>query len=203
MKLSAQSYTSIVDAIKKALERYLSENETSVVTDIYLQPLQDTGELVLYNDNDEELSRVIVQDWTDCVPENFHSSVESDLKQVLGNLQNEGLFDQINLLKPYSIVLVDEEKETIAELLLIDENETMFISDELLKGLDEELDAFLKELLEKEQYQELELTIIDSYCKLLITKKQNVNLTRVIACLLLVIHLTASCARSLISDAVK
>ena len=30
-----------------------------------------------------------------------------------------------------------------------DENETMFISDELLKGLDEELDAFLKELLEK------------------------------------------------------
>lgn len=149
MKLSAQSYTSIVDAIKKAFERYLSENETSVVTDIYLQPLQDTGELVLYNDNDEELSRVIVQDWTDCVPENFHSSVESDLKQVLGNLQNEGLFDQINLLKPYSIVLVDEEKETIAELLLIDENETMFISDELLKGLDEELDAFLKELLEK------------------------------------------------------
>ena len=33
-------------------------------------------------------------------------------------------------------------------------------------------DILLKELLEKEQYQELELTIIDTYCKLLITKKQ-------------------------------
>lgn len=33
-------------------------------------------------------------------------------------------------------------------------------------------DIQLKELLEKEQYQELELTIIDTYCKLLITKKQ-------------------------------
>lgn len=33
-------------------------------------------------------------------------------------------------------------------------------------------DIQLKELLEKEQYQELKLTIIDTYCKLLITKKQ-------------------------------
>lgn len=33
-------------------------------------------------------------------------------------------------------------------------------------------DVRLKELLEKEQYQELELTLIDTYCKLLITKKQ-------------------------------
>lgn len=33
-------------------------------------------------------------------------------------------------------------------------------------------DIELKELLEKEQYQELELTLIDTYCKLLITKKQ-------------------------------
>ena len=33
-------------------------------------------------------------------------------------------------------------------------------------------DILLKELLEKEQYQELELTLIDTYSKLLITKKQ-------------------------------
>lgn len=33
-------------------------------------------------------------------------------------------------------------------------------------------DIILKELLEKEQYQELELTLIDTYSKLLITKKQ-------------------------------
>ena len=43
----------------------------------------------------------------------------------------------------------DEEKETISEHLLVDHEETLLISGELLKGLDEELDAFLKELLEK------------------------------------------------------
>ena len=35
------------------------------------------------------------------------------------------------------------------DLMLVDEEETMFLNDELLKGLDEELDAFLKDLMEK------------------------------------------------------
>jgi hypothetical protein len=51
-------------------------------------------------------------------------------------------------MKPYSFVLVDEDKETIAELLLLDDD-TLLVNEELLKGLDEELDAFLKDLLEK------------------------------------------------------
>ena len=52
------------------------------------------------------------------------------------------------ILKPYSFVLVDEDKETVTELLLVDDD-TMLVNDELLKGLDKELDDFLKELLEK------------------------------------------------------
>jgi hypothetical protein len=43
--------------------------------------------------------------------------------------------------------LVDEDKETLAELLLIDDD-TLLVNEELLKGLDEELDEFLKKLLE-------------------------------------------------------
>ena len=52
-------------------------------------------------------------------------------------------------MKPYSFVLVDEDRETVAELLLVDNEDTLLLNDELLKGLDEELDAFLKDLLEK------------------------------------------------------
>ena len=43
----------------------------------------------------------------------------------------------------------DEDRETVTELLLIDDEDTLLLNDELLKGLDEELDAFLKDLLEK------------------------------------------------------
>jgi hypothetical protein len=42
---------------------------------------------------------------------------------------------------------VDDEKETVAELLLVDDD-TLMLSSELLEGLDEELDDFLKKLLE-------------------------------------------------------
>lgn len=52
---------------------------------------------------------------------------------------------RVSILKP---VLVDEDKETVTELLLVDDD-TMLVNDELLKGLDKELDDFLKELLEK------------------------------------------------------
>lgn len=64
-------------------------------------------------------------------------------------LKEEGAFNQLNLLKPYSFVLVDEDKETVAELLLLDEEDTLLLSEDLLKGLDEELDAFLNDLLSR------------------------------------------------------
>jgi len=71
------------------------------------------------------------------------------LKKVLNQMFNEGELASLSIVKPFSFVLVDDDKETLAELLIVDEEETMFLSDELLKGLDEELNAFLKDLLEK------------------------------------------------------
>ena len=55
MKLSEQSRSSIAEVVKKALRRYLSDKGQLFVTDIHLQPVQETGELVIYNDDDEEL----------------------------------------------------------------------------------------------------------------------------------------------------
>lgn len=81
--------------------------------------------------------------------DDFYTQVEPLLRSAVMTLKDEGALDKLCLLKPYSFVLVDDEKETVAELLLMDEEETMLLSDELLKGLDEELDTFLKELLEK------------------------------------------------------
>ena len=71
------------------------------------------------------------------------------LKGALNAIKDEGELDHICLMKPYSFVLVDDDKETVSELLLVDDEDTMLLDDELLKGLDEELDAFLKDLLEK------------------------------------------------------
>lgn len=79
--------------------------------------------------------------------DDFYENVERILSSLLCNMKNEGKFDKLTILKPFSFVLVDDDKETIAELLLMDDD-TLLVNEELLKGLDEELDSFLKELLE-------------------------------------------------------
>ena len=148
MDICEQSQLAIVSALKEAIGHYAAGEKDSVITDIHLLPRQDSGELVIFDDDDEELARTIIDEWVDYESDDFYTQVEPLLRSAVMTLKDEGALDKL-CLKPYSFVLVDDEKETVAELLLMDEEETMLLSDELLKGLDEELDTFLKELLEK------------------------------------------------------
>lgn len=149
MKMSEQSRASIVSALKTALCRYASEGDETVVTDIHLQPNSESGELIIFDDDDQELSRTIINEWVEYESDDFYTVVEPMLRAEVEALKESGKLEKLCLMKPYSFVLVDEDKETVAELLLVDEDETLLLNDELLKGLDEELDAFLKDLLER------------------------------------------------------
>ncbi|WP_178288003.1 hypothetical protein [Phocaeicola plebeius] len=149
MKMSEQSRASIVSALKTALCRYASEGDETVVTDIHLQPNSESGELIIFDDDDQELSRTIINEWVEYESDDFYTVVEPILRAEVEALKESGKLEKLCLMKPYSFVLVDEDKETVAELLLVDEDDTLLLNDELLKGLDEELDAFLKDLLER------------------------------------------------------
>lgn len=149
MKMSEQSRASIVSALKTALCRYISEGDETVVTDIHLQPNSESGELIIFDDDDQELSRTIINEWVEYESDDFYTVVEPILRAEVQALKESGKLEKLCLMKPYSFVLVDEDKETVAELLLVDEDDTLLLNDELLKGLDEELDAFLKDLLER------------------------------------------------------
>ena len=149
MKLSAQSHASIASSLREAVDKYIADGERTVVTDIHLQPKQDSGELVIFNDDDGELSRTIIEEWVDYSEDDFYTIVERILRGEINALKDTGVLDKLAIMKPYSFVLVDEDRETVTELLLIDDEDTLLLNDELLKGLDEELDAFLKDLLEK------------------------------------------------------
>ena len=149
MKMSEQSRASIVSALKTALCRYTSEGDETVVTDIHLQPNSESGELIIFDDDDQELSRTIINEWIEYESDDFYTVVEPILRAEVEALKESGKLEKLCLMKPYSFVLVDEDKETVAELLLVDEDDTLLLNDELLKGLDEELDALLKDLLER------------------------------------------------------
>ena len=149
MDISEQSHAAIASVLQEALKRYASAGEESVLTDIHLLPNQDSGELIILDDDENVLARTVIAEWVNYEGDDFYTEIEPLLRAEVTALKEQGLLDKLSLMKPYSFVLVDDEKETVADLLLMDDNETLFLNDELLKGLDEELDAFLKDLLEK------------------------------------------------------
>lgn len=146
MKLSQSSYSLIENSLKKAICKLLQVKEQPIISDIYLQ-VTVAGEFVVYDDNDQEFARATIAEWVDCQEDVLIKESQELLTKLLNKQNETGAFNQLPLLKPYSFVLVDEEKETIADLLLMDDD-TMLLSEGLLQGLDEELDAFLKDLLE-------------------------------------------------------
>lgn len=147
MELGKQSQLNILNALKTALGKLSAGGHSSVITDVHLQPRMGDAELFVFDDDDNELAHVMVDEWRDCIPESFYAEVAPQLSEVIGLLEEKGGLEKLPLVKPYSFVLIDDEHETVSELLLVDDD-TMLLSDGLLKGLDEELDAFLKQLLE-------------------------------------------------------
>lgn len=150
MKLSSRSHSLIEQTLEAAWKALPADKEQLAVTDIHIQPKNDSGELIIYNDDDEELSRTLIEEWAEneYTDERFYAETETLFRGLLKQWQEAGKLENLPVMKPYSFVLVDDEKETIAELLLVDDD-TMMLNEELLQGLDKELDDFLKKLLEE------------------------------------------------------
>ena len=147
MSLSKQSRESLLDAILYITDK-LGKLENAIITDLYIQVDKERGKLTIFDDDDHTLAEATVAEWKD-MPKEQTAPIEKPLRSELTQMQKVGLLDKINILKPYSITLVDEKKETIVDLAYIDDD-TLMLDKELLKGLDEEMDDFLKHLLEEE-----------------------------------------------------
>ena len=143
MPLSTQTQESLKNAIKEMARGFITAEETKV-TDFHICINGESGTLIIYDDDDNTLARVHIKEWEGC---NDEAVYEKELRNALGKMQEEGIFDSINIVKPYSFVLVDEEKEAIVDLLYVDDD-TLILSEDLLEGFDEEMNEFLKHLLE-------------------------------------------------------
>lgn len=147
MELCISSITSLREVFQKIVELYSGEEDQLVSTDFFFQPDSGTGYLLVFNDDDAEIAKVIIPEWSDCASENFYDDVAACLKEVIEEFNVEGDLERLAVWMPYSFVLVDDERESICDLLLVDDD-TLLVSDSLLKGLNEELNAFLERLLE-------------------------------------------------------
>lgn len=146
MNVSAKTKKQLEDALNRVIEQCPSAQQTPLLSDIYFMFCPASGELCAFDDDDRELCRQVVSDWKALVAENAEEHVVNTLQEFLGEKRER--IEALNLLRPFSFVLIDEDHETIADLYLVDDD-TMLIPGELMEGLEEELDAFLTQLMKE------------------------------------------------------
>ena len=144
MKATEQTLQQIERAIRKIAEKFPANDEATQMTDIHIRVTQDSGELMAFDDDDNELNRCIIEQWIDNKDDDFYEQITSILRKSIEKCK--GMIEQMSILKPFSFVLEDDDKESIAELYVIDDN-MVIIDPDLMEGLDEDLNNFLDKLL--------------------------------------------------------
>lgn len=144
MKETEQTLQQIERAIRKIADKFPQNVETDILTDIHIRVSQDTGELMALDDDDNEITRCVIEQWIENKDDRFYEEAEATIRSVL-NKQKEAI-EQMAIMKPFSFVLEDDDREHVAELYLVDD-ETVIIDKELMAGLDKDLDQFMEELL--------------------------------------------------------
>lgn len=145
MKASEQTILQTERFLKK-VEQKFPPSADPVLTDIHVRVAQDTGDMIAYDDNDDEITRCVVEQWIDAKDDDFYQQVAEVLRQEMK--KHHACIDSMSLMKPFSLVLEDEDKENIAELYVADDD-TVIIGGDLMKGLDADLDHFFDDLMKK------------------------------------------------------
>ncbi len=143
MNVSDSTLQQLQRALRKVAQKFQEAAGAEPLTDIHLMATPDSGELRVYDDDDRELTRCVVEEWIGNSDEDFYDIAAKALTEAIR--REAELLSALHLLKPYSFVLIGENHETLKDLYLVDDD-TIILDEELMKGLSEDLDHFWEEL---------------------------------------------------------
>ena len=144
MKPTEQTLQQVERAIRKLADKFPSGDEATLMTDLHLRVSQETGELVIFDDDDKEITRVVVAQWIDNKDDDFYDEVAKMLRRIIE--KQKKLTEHLSILKPYAYVLEDDDKEAVTELYVVDDD-TVIIDPDLMEGLGKDLDDFFEQLM--------------------------------------------------------
>ena len=147
MKISNQTATQINQILDELIKRYSPGIDPCSMTDLSFQVNQETGELVVLDDRDDEIVGMTIDEWIDNQEEDFDDYVAQVLRKMI--LKRITELEALSIVKPYSFLLVDGNNETVTELYLVDDDEVVFEKQELMAGLEKDLDDFINRLMKE------------------------------------------------------
>ena len=146
MKATEQTIKQVERAIRKIAQKFPANDDTSLLTDIHIRVLQESGEILAFDDDDQEITRCVVEKWIDNKDEDFYDQIAVILRNIFKRVHSE--VDNLGIIKPYSFVLENDDKENVAELYIADDD-TVIIGGDLMAGLEKDLDDFINDLFNK------------------------------------------------------
>ena len=147
MKISNQTATQINQILDELIKRYSPGTDPCSMTDLSFQVNQETGELIVLDDRDDEIVGMTIDEWIDNQEEDFDDYVAQVLRKMI--LKRITELEALSIVKPYSFLLVDGNNETVTELYLVDEDEVVFEKQEVMAGLEKDLDDFINRLMKE------------------------------------------------------
>lgn len=140
---------SILNAFTNTLMKLQSQHTT--LSDMYVRVQEDDEpQFVIYDDADNVLLSLPLDGWNEWkisegVDDNMTPFVAL-LEETVNIPEIYGLFDSFDYDAPFSLLLVDENMDTIAEILTID-HENIVLGDDFWEKMDRELDEFYERLM--------------------------------------------------------
>lgn len=146
MNTNEQTTQKIERFLGKIIQKFPHDEESGIMTDVHVKVIQDSGELLAFDDDEHEITRCVVDQWIDNKDDDFYPQVAQVLRESIVSMKDK--IESLGILKPYSFVLENDDSEHVSELYVVDDD-TVIIGGDLMQGLDKELDDFLDKLLDE------------------------------------------------------
>lgn len=141
--------TLVKETFEEAIDILSKEYQGSSLTDVFITVDKESGEVAFYDDEENKVAEIVIFNWVNKVGSLKDSEVISVLRNATEQLDKEDKFLSLDMYKPFSVNYADENMLVIEELLLINEESVVELSNDLLDKLDKEFDDFLDKLLKE------------------------------------------------------
>lgn len=120
MKANEQTIQQINRFINKVVQKYPASENISQMTDIHIRVSQESGDIMAFDDDNDEITRCVIEEWIGNKDDDFYNDITNILRNEF--LKQKATIGELGILKPYNFVLEDEDMENIAELYVADDD---------------------------------------------------------------------------------
>ena len=97
--------TTLSEVLQTVIRIFTRTDDDVVLTDIHFQPVSETGELFVFDDEDKPIAHAVVESWADLDDEAFLPTVRVDLEKAIAAANADGALERLAVWKPYSLFL--------------------------------------------------------------------------------------------------